>query len=91
MDDAGGYADGSVGNSDSLVATAIPSVTLPLKTMHPVLWMIQGATSTILVAAPPVIGAPLVISLFPFQLLQKPLRRISFCKNLSSKADGDVC
>ena len=77
MDDAGGYADGSVGNSDSLVATAIPSVTLPLKTMHPVLWMIQGATSTILVAAPPMIGAPSVTLPLPLRLLRRPLRRMS--------------
>ena len=38
------------------VATTIPSVTLPLKTMHPVLRMIQGAISTILVTTKAVIS-----------------------------------
>ena len=39
---------------------------------HPMLWMIEGATSTILVAAAPMIGAPSVTSPLPLRLLQRP-------------------
>ena len=37
----------------------------------------SGGTSTILVAAPPVIRAPSVTSPLPLRLLQEPLRRMS--------------
>ena len=70
VDDSGGYANGPGGDNDSFS-------TLPLQTMHPMLWMIQGAALTILVAAPPMIGTPSVISPLPLRLLQRPLRRLS--------------
>ena len=61
VDDSGGYADGPGGDNSSFSNFTTDNHA----SMHPVLWMIQGATSTILVAAPPMIGARSVTSPLP--------------------------